>query len=161
MPRTCTVCAHPDREEVDAALVRGVTPYALESTYSDLTRESIQRHSVKHLPGSLLKAREAEEIANADNLLDEIRDLQRKTYGILGKAEAAEDLKTALSAIREARGNLELLAKLAQLIDERPQINLNVSPEWLELRAVIVGALGPHPAAHRAVLSALEGAGNG
>jgi hypothetical protein len=40
-------------------------------------------------------------------------------------------------------------------------VNLNVSPEWLELRAVIVAALGPHPAAHRAVLRALESGGNG
>ena len=40
-------------------------------------------------------------------------------------------------------------------------MNLNVSPEWLELRAVIVGALEPHPAAHRAVLRALEGVGKG
>jgi hypothetical protein len=40
-------------------------------------------------------------------------------------------------------------------------VNLNVSSEWLELRAVIVGALEPHPAAHRAVLRALEGVGNG
>ena len=37
-------------------------------------------------------------------------------------------------------------------------VNLNVSPEWLELRAVIVGALAPHPEALGAVVGALEGA---
>jgi hypothetical protein len=40
-------------------------------------------------------------------------------------------------------------------------VNLNVSPEWLELRAVMVGALEPHPQARVAVLRALESAGNG
>jgi hypothetical protein len=40
-------------------------------------------------------------------------------------------------------------------------VNLNVSPEWLELRGVIVGALEPYSEARGAVLSALEGAGNG
>jgi hypothetical protein len=39
-------------------------------------------------------------------------------------------------------------------------VNLNISPEWLELRTVIVGALEPHPAAHTAVLRALESVGN-
>jgi hypothetical protein len=39
-------------------------------------------------------------------------------------------------------------------------VNLNVSTEWLELRAVIVAALEPHPAAHRAVVKALEGVGD-
>jgi hypothetical protein len=40
-------------------------------------------------------------------------------------------------------------------------VNLNISSEWLELRTVIVGALKPHPAAHKAVLRALESVGNG
>ena len=53
------------------------------------------------------------------------------------------------------------MGKLAGELDERPVVNLNVSPEWIELRAVIVGALEPHPAAYRAVLRALENAGNG
>jgi hypothetical protein len=52
-----------------------------------------------------------------------------------------------------------LLGKLAGELDERPVVNLNASPEWLELRAVIVGALEPHPAAHRAVLRVLESVG--
>lgn len=87
--------------------------------------------------------------------------MHRRALSILGKAEEAGELRTALSAIREARGNLELLAKLLGELDERPVVNLNVSPEWLELRAVIVGALEPYTDARGAVLRAIEGAGNG
>jgi hypothetical protein len=61
----------------------------------------------------------------------------------------------------QARGNLELLGKLAGELDERPVVNLNVSAEWLELRAVIVGALEPYSEARGAVLRAIEGSGNG
>jgi hypothetical protein len=66
-----------------------------------------------------------------------------------------------LAAISQARGNLELLGKLAGELDERPVVNLNVSPQWLDLRAVIVVALEPHPAAQESVLRALEDVGNG
>jgi hypothetical protein len=90
-----------------------------------------------------------------------VRDLQVRTFAILEAAEASEQHRTALSAIREARGNLELLAKLLGELDERPLVNLHVSPEWVELRAVIVGALEPYSAAREAVLRAIEGAGNG
>ena len=103
----------------------------------------------------------AEEVAQADDLLAQVRDLQAKALGILNKAEEAGELRTALSAIREARGNLELLAKLLGELDERPQVNLLVSPEWIELRAVIVGALEPYSDARGAILRALEGADNG
>jgi hypothetical protein len=109
----------------------------------------------------LLKAREVEEVAQADDLLDQVRNLQGHALDILERAEKAGDLRTALAAISQARGNLELLGKLAGELDERPLVNLTVSPQWLELRAVIVGALEPHPAAHRAVLRALEGVGDG
>ena len=93
-------------------------------------------------------------------LLDQVKGLQSRAYAILDKAEEAGELRTALSAIREARGNLELLAKLLGELDERPVVNLNVSPEWLELRAVIVGALELHPDARESVLRAIESAGD-
>jgi hypothetical protein len=106
-------------------------------------------------------AQAAEEVAQADSLLEQVRDLQSRAYGILDKAEAADDLRTALGAIREARGNLELLAKLLGELDERPTLNVTVSPEWLELRTVIVGALEPHPQARESVVRAIEGGVDG
>ncbi len=94
-------------------------------------------------------------------MLDQVRSLQAHALDILERAEKASDLRTALAAISQARGNLELLGKLAGELDERPVVKLYISPEWLELRAVIVGALEPHPAARKAVLRALESGGNG
>jgi hypothetical protein len=121
----------------------------------------VRRHKGNHLPAKLAKAHEAEEVAHADDLLRQVRALQSKTLSILLRAEGAGDLRTALSAVREARSNLELLAKLSGELDERPVVNLNVSPEWLELRTVIVGALEPYSDARGAVLRAIEGPGNG
>jgi hypothetical protein len=46
-------------------------------------------------------------------------------------------------------------------LNEQPLVNLNLSPEWLELRAVIVTALEPQPEAKEGVLRAIRSAGNG
>jgi len=121
----------------------------------------VYRHKTEHLPAHLLKAREVEDVARADDLLEQVRNLQTHALDILERAEKSGDLRTALAAISQARGNLELLGKLAGELDERPVTNVLTSPEWLELRAVIVGALEPQPGAREAVLSALEGVGNG
>ena len=160
MPRSCTVCEHADREAIDRALVGGASNRSVASLYN-VSEAAARRHKANHLPAKLVMARAAEEIAQADDLLEQVRDLQAKALGILSKAEEAGELRTALSAIREARGNLELLAKLLGELDERPQVNLLVSPEWLELRAVIVGALEPYSDARGAVLKAIEGVSNG
>jgi hypothetical protein len=160
MPRRCTVCDHPERHSIDEALVTGA-PYRRVAKRFERSESAVYRHKTEHLPAHLLKAKEVEEAARADDLLDQVRNLQAHALDILERAEKAGDLRTALAAISQARGNLELLGKLAGEIDERPVVNLNVSPEWLELRGVIVGALEPYSEARGAVLSALEGAGNG
>jgi hypothetical protein len=160
MPRRCTVCDHHQRHSIDQAIVTGA-PYRSVAKRFGLSESAVYRHKTEHLPAHMLKAREVEEVARADDLLEQVRNLQGHALDILERAEKTGDLRTALAAISQARGNLELLGKLAGELDERPVVNLNVSPEWLELRAVIVGALEPHPAAHRAVLRALESVGNG
>ena len=107
----------------------------------------------------MVKANEARELANAESLVDQVRKLQQRTEIIWERAERNEDGKLGLGAIREARGILELLAKLAGEIDSRPQVNILLSPEWVRVRSVLVEALMPFPEARVAVsrcLVALE-----
>jgi hypothetical protein len=160
MPRRCTVCDHPESHSIDEALVSGVAYRSVAKRFK-LSESAVYRHKTEHLAAHLLKAREAEEGARADDLLDQVRNLQAHALDILERAEKAGDLRIALAAISQARGNLELLGKLAGELDERPVVNLNVSAEWLELRAVIVGALEPYSEARAAVLRAIEGTSNG
>jgi hypothetical protein len=160
MPRRCTVCDHAQREEIDRALVAGGAFRNLAKRF-DTSPTAMFRHKAEHLPAKLIMAEKASEVARADDLLAQVRDLQGRAHNILDKAEESGELRVALSAIREARGNLELLAKLLGELDDRPQVNVLVSSEWIELRAVIVGALDVHPEARDAVLRAVEGAGNG
>src|SRR5215203_2994195 len=154
MPRRCTACDHLERHSIDESLVSGA-PYRSVAKQYALSESAVYRHKTEHLPVHLLKAREVEEVAQADDLLEQVSNLQAHALGILERAEKSGDLRTALAAISQARGNLELLGKLAGELDERPVVNVNVSAEWLELRTVIVGALEPYSEARGAVLRAL------
>jgi hypothetical protein len=154
------LCDHPERYDIDETLVTGA-PYRSVAKRFELSESAVYRHKTEHLPAHLLRARDVEAAARADDLLDQVRNLQAHALDIVERAAKVGDLRTALAAISQARGNLELLGKLAGELDERPVVNLNVSSEWLELRAVIVGALEPHPEARGAVLRALESEGNG
>ncbi len=161
MPRECTVCGHDLSHESNVALVQpGASNRRIASQFG-VTERAIRNHRTEHLPELLLKASAAVEVAAADDLLAEVRGLQARTLAILEASEETNEHRIALAAIREALTNLELLAKLLGELDDRPVVNLTVSPEWLELRAVIVGVLDTHPDARGAVLRALEGASNG
>jgi lysine/ornithine N-monooxygenase len=116
---------------------------------------ALHRHKAGHLPAKLAKAKEAAEVAHADDLLVHVREMQSRTLAILGSAESAGELRTALAAIREARGNLELLAKLLGELDESPTVNVTVSTEWVTIRTAVMKALGPYPEARTAVAGEL------
>jgi hypothetical protein len=161
MPRTCTICTHPERDVIDAALVAGEAFRRVAARYK-VTEQAIRRHRKAHLPEVLIKAQEAAEAARADDLLAQLRDLTAEAHRIKDRAERTGDYRTALAGIRELVRIVELLAKLRGELDERPQLNVLVVPQWLAVRAALVAALASYPEARAAVaeqLLALE-AGN-
>lgn len=153
MPRSCTVCGHEKRAQIDHALAEGIPNRRIATQYS-LSEASVRRHHHSHLPVTLVKAHEVEEVARADELLGRVETLQARTLAILEAAEETGELRTALAAIREARGNVELLAKLLGELDERPQVNVVLI--HAQVRDAIVRALTPYGEARLAVANALE-----
>ncbi len=154
MPRRCTICTHKSRPKIDQALVERRAFRAIARQYS-VSKDALMRHHDDHLPASLVRAQNATEAAQADALLAQVVDLRDKALGVLEKAEKSDELRTAVSAIREARGCVELLAKLAGELKDSPTINVILMPEWRQLQAAILAALEPHVEARLAVASAL------
>ena len=111
MPRTCTICTNPDIQGIDQALVAG-TPYRAVAERFEISPPSLYRHQQGHLPATLLKAREVPEVAHADGLIAQLQSLQQKALEILNRAEGSGDMRSALSALRELRGTVELTARL-------------------------------------------------
>ena len=156
MPRKCTVCAHEERATIDQALINGKSLRNVSKQYG-VTDAALFRHNANHLPTDLAMAHDAKNVARADDLLSHVQELQARAMSILDQAEGSGDLRTALSAIREARGNLELLAKLLGKLQQEGTTNVNIliAPAWLEIRAAILTALTPYPEARLSVAGAL------
>ena len=161
MPRRCTICESERLGEIDRMLVEGRTSFRRIASLCDVSEASVRRHAAKHLPEAMAAAADAKRVANGDDLLNQVRDLQGRTVAILERAEEEGDHRVALAAIREARGCLELLGRLAGELQDRQTVNILINPEWLEIRGVILQALEPHTAARQAVTIALGKVANG
>lgn len=162
MPRSCSVCVHPDRRQIDGAIVEGVSHRDVARQFG-VGRNAIANHVEKHLPQTLTRAKDAAEVIHADDLLTEVRARERRADDLGRQAERAGDLRTALQALREWRGLAEFRAKVAGELDERAVINVMMSPQWIEVRRVLIDALADYPAARVAVAAALyqlEGSGS-
>ncbi len=154
MPRPCTVCTHDESHAVNVALVSREAYRDIARQYR-VSKDALSRHAKEHLPELLAKARDAVEVAEADSLLSRVEGLYKRTEAILEAAESNREWGTALAAIRECRGNLELLGRVTKELQDTPTFNLTLNPEYLEVRALIVRALDPYPDARRAVAEAL------
>ena len=155
MPRLCTICQHEARAAIEAALVGNGSSFRDIAGQYAVSKSALQRHKAEHLPPKLTKAKQAEEVAEATGLLRQIRTLQAVTLRILRDAEADGERRTALKAVAEARRNIELLGKLAGELQQEGAVTIINSPQYVELRAVIVEALAGHPEARLAVANAL------
>lgn len=163
MGRPCSICTHDRREAINAALVEG-EPYRNVSVRFGTSVAALQRHKSEHMPVALAKAREvreAKETRLADDLFEQVKQLRDWAVKILTTAEAAGDLRTALMGIREARSCVELLLEVEGKLDRAPTVNLHLSPEWFEIRALLQIALRPYPEAAQSVAQALIRASHG
>jgi hypothetical protein len=117
----------------------------------------LRRHAKEHLPKLLAKAHEAEEVARADDLIQQIQDLQERTERLLDKAEASGKWHSAFVGVGQFRQNLELLARLIGELQETPQVQVNIlaSEQWLAVRGAMVEALQDYPQARAAVATRL------
>lgn len=157
MGRQCSICQHPERELIDHALVCGA-PHTKIAADFGVGRSAITRHNAHHLSPALLALRVAEQEAANASLVDRIQSLIARAERLLSAAEQDGRAATALTAVRELRGLLELLGKATGELDERTQVavlNVVASADWQAIRAAMQTALEPYPEARAAVAAAL------
>jgi|SRR5829696_1258266 len=142
---------------MEDAFIAGQAKRRIASQHG-VTERAVRYHMREHLPALLALARDAERAARADTLLDRMEVLQSQTLAIL---DAPEDQRTALAAIAQARRNLELIGEITRELDRAGTINLELTVEWQEVKAVLVNTLASYPEAQQAVFNALEEAPNG
>jgi len=136
--RPCSVCKHQQEREIATALLAGGSCREVSRRYR-IALSTLARHNRLHLktriaraesairelaaprcePGSIeaqvvaaprLERAEAYEMVVDVNRA--VQDLFGRTWDLLERAEASGDSSTALRAVKEARNNLELLARL-------------------------------------------------
>ncbi|OGC01445.1 MAG: hypothetical protein A3G35_10965 [candidate division NC10 bacterium RIFCSPLOWO2_12_FULL_66_18] len=129
MGRRCTACASPHRADIDQALASGQAIAGIARDFA-VSEDALARHREAHLPGALVKASEAAEVARADTLLTKIQSLEAEAKRIGAKAEKEGDLRCALVAVRELTRIVELLAKLTGELERPAPKPVRLTVRW-------------------------------
>ena len=155
MPRTCTVCSHPERKAIDKAIVAG-DPYRGIAQRFAASPDAVLRHKA-HVLATLAKATSAAEVVHADDLIGRLLDANRVTLEILAEARAAGELDTALRAVARLEKQIELQGELLGELNRAPTVNIHTAPQWVQLQTLILTTLDPYPEAKAALAAAMQG----
>jgi hypothetical protein len=220
LPRTCTICSHPKRIEIDKVLVAAEESLRTIADHWTVSKTALIRHKAEHLPQQLVAAKAAAEKADGLEVMGELRrclerinllfdacdrwlrdaddptrydigpraEELRVTYEeerpdgrtVKRKATLAELLaevngsdrspartvtmvetkqadprELVLKTAARLQPQIELLARLIGELDERPRVNIFVSPEWVAIGTAVLEPLAPYPEVRAAVAERL------
>ncbi len=164
MPLVCSICTHPQRAELEKALVSGEPLRDIVRrcpASRPVSRSALHRHKRDHLPAQLLKAVEQEDVGHAIDVVRQLKAINVACLEILQKSRADGAHAISLRAVDRIQKQIELQAKLLGELQDGggPTVNVLVAPEWHELRVTVLQALTPYPEARAAVAEVLTDAG--
>jgi len=154
---TCSICKDPRIEEINRRI-------ASQEKLADISRElavsedALSRHKEKCIITALSATPNTKDVINGDNLLTQLQAAREETLKLLDMAIEAGNTKTygaPSNYLAELRQQIKLWAELEGRLSSQPQITIISSPQWIELRTLIITALDPYPDAREAVVRAL------
>lgn len=159
--RQCTICNHPQRGEIDKALVAGVAYRRIAAEYG-VSDGSLRRHKKNgHIAEQIAKVakkkeikqakainnavltQEAHEVADVTTILQTIGEHEEITSRLLTFAESQNDLRSASGLLREMRANAELRARLIGELRDKSAVTVNIieNPQFNQFLAIIAAEL--------------------
>ena len=117
MARSCTVCSHAQRNDLDLAIVSGQSHRAVAAAFR-VSHDAVRRHASNHLQSRLVDAASRRRMLHDDDLLGRMLMLVQEAEEALNCAKAAGDQRTLLAALREVRESLKAAAALTPALEE-------------------------------------------
>ena len=119
MARVCTVCSHARRAAIERELAAAKSVRGTARKYN-LSASALQRHARSCAREAIASASGEREADLGSRLLAEIQDLHRRTLEMLPDEPSLLTADHAIKIIREARRNLELVARLTGQFAAKP-----------------------------------------
>ena len=154
MPRTCTICSHPQRDAIDHAIVTGMANRPIASQFQ-VGYKAVERHAAGHIKQAIKQSQVAKEEAQTLDVVRQLVTINTVTLAILKEARDTKENNLALQAVDRVMKQLELQAKLLGDLDSAPTVNVWLPTDWATIELAIASALAPFPQAAVAVADAL------
>ena len=139
MGRKCSICAHESRKKIDKALVAPDANLSGISRIFGVSDDALRNHlKGGHVDAKITKAIRAQEVLEADDLLQELQDIQRHQKTIFEEERANEHNKLALEALRDQSRIIELKGRVRGAFKDPKQQGAHSSQPTTQIIKTII-----------------------
>jgi hypothetical protein len=140
------MCKHPDREELERKIASKELSMTAAANLANSNKATVSRHMRNCVASRVRESMKPEPITvEGLNVVNALTTSHEKTLEILADSLNEGDRRIALLAIQTENKQLELMAKLTGQLNEAPQLNILMNPEFMRLKSVILTTLAPYP----------------
>jgi hypothetical protein len=154
MAPPCKLCHYEDRASIERQVSLGMT-YREAGRIVGCDHGAISRHFENHVTEDLRNQLAVKEPANMIDVIDEISTAHTDTLEVIGEARIAGDTKAYFAGRAVQLKQLESYARLTGQSTEHAEINLYMSPEFMQLQQLVVTSLADYPEARAKLGEAL------
>lgn len=129
MSRLCTVCNHPQRQEIDLALFKHATGYRDIARRYGLDKSSLLRHERNHLNLTWELSKGIQAMLSGDNLLEMLGKWHERMEQQYQNADASANIMAAVATARTGISAIESFARIT--------VETTLQREVDELRALL------------------------
>jgi hypothetical protein len=118
MPRKCSICTHPKREEIEKAILRGDS-FRRISTDFDVSEEAVRRHKNNdHVSRKIAITEYETKVEYGSSIFEQLEKINTNANTLLDKAmsEASKNPDMAIKSMREIRNQLALLMDIRKTL---------------------------------------------
>lgn len=159
MARPCSVCAHPKRDKIDAALLKPGTRLREIAEKYGLSISAVHRHKESHMPTAAIAKHVEQEQRRGESLADFWLDLRKRAERIADDAKKEKDRRGESAAVQSLTKLLDLGLKAAtEFKAQGANAPLDQHPEFAHFVATLCSSLAAKLAEHPEALAALRDA---
>ena len=149
MALVCSICKHKKRAQIEAAIAEGESLRTIADRYAT-SKTTLIRHKENCIKPAIQLVQTAQVIKTGVSSLERLDRAAELVDGLVWQEHQDPDL--LIKALAELRRQVELRAKLTGELDQHPQVNIQQTPDWHEMRAAFLDALADLPEAKGRIL---------
>jgi hypothetical protein len=147
---SCSICTHPQRQAIDLALLNRTATLTVLGQQHRLSKSALHRHK-QHLLKKVAQAKDRFQDMLKEGYLLTLNKLLERVQRLAHKAEAEDNSRLLLQAVRQGTSIIKFMAKLEDSLRPETVCRLLASPQWTASGSLLPTEPGFLAACHQAL----------